>query len=161
MLPIQLFYVILAICCLYAAVRGGAPERVGSAIFVGAASLSTAALSAPSARFGAVEIGVFAVDTAMLLALFALALFAERLWPLWVTALQLIGAAGHAVKLVDAGVLREAYAFAMAFWSYPMLSLLVFGTWNHQRRLAKFGVDKSWSSSSDRLDRRRPGGPIG
>jgi hypothetical protein len=161
MLPVQVFYIILSACCLYAVIQGGAPERIGSLIFFTAAILTTAALSAPAARWGAVEIGAFAVDIAMLLALIALALSAERLWPLWVTALQLIGAAGHAVKLVDSEIIRQAYAFAMAFWSYPMLGLLVFGTWQHQRRLKRFGVDRSWSSSSDRWDRRRPVGPTG
>jgi hypothetical protein len=161
MLPVQIFYAILAFCCLYAAVQGGTPERIGAAIFLGAAILTTAALSAPSARWGTVEAGVFAVDVVMLGALIALALSAERLWPLWVTALQLIGTAGHAAKLASPEVIREAYAFVMAFWSYPMLSLLVFGTWNHQRRLAKFGVDKSWSSSSGRSATRPPTGPIG
>jgi hypothetical protein len=161
MLPVQVFYIILAACCLYAALRGGAPERIGALIFFGAAIFTTAALSTPTARWGEVEIGAFAVDLAMLAALFAVALRADRLWPLWVTALQLIGVAGHAVKLVDAQVIRQAYAFVMAFWSYPMLALLVFGTWNHQRRLAKFGADKSWSSSSGRSERRPPSGPIG
>lgn len=160
MLPVELFYIILAVCCLYAAIQGGAPERIGSIIFVCAATLTTAALSAPAARWGAVEIGALVVDVAMLLALFALALHAERLWPLWVTALQLIGAAAHAVKLVSPEVIREAYAFAMAFWGYPMLLVLVVGTWNHQRRLARFGVDKSWSSSSGRSVPRHPAGPI-
>jgi hypothetical protein len=160
MLPVEIFYAILALCCLYATVRGGTPERIGAAIFLGAAILTTAALSAPSARWGTVEAGVFAVDVVMLGALIALALFAERLWPLWVTALQLIGTAGHAAKLASPEVIREAYAFVMAFWSYPMLSLLVFGTWNHQRRLARFGVDKSWSSSSGRSGTPPPTGPI-
>ena len=41
-----------------------------------------------------------------------------------------------------------------------MLFLLVLGTWNHQRRLAKFGVDKSWSSSSGRSETPPPIGPI-
>jgi hypothetical protein len=160
MLPVELFYIILAACCLYASIHGGAPERVGALIFFSAAVLTTAALSAPAARWGAVENGAFAVDIAMLLALFALSLFAERLWPLWVTALQLIGVAGHAVKLVDQEVIREAYAFVMAFWSYPMLSLLVIGTWNHQKRLRRHGADKSWSSSSGRSGPPPPAGPI-
>ncbi|MFL6845355.1 MAG: hypothetical protein ACJ8ER_10800 [Allosphingosinicella sp.] len=56
-------------------------------------------------------------------------------------------------------MIRMAYAFVLAFWTYPMLLMIVLGTWNHQRRLAKFGVDKSWSSSSDHWDRRRPDGP--
>jgi hypothetical protein len=27
-----------------------------------------------------------------------------------------------------------------------MLALIVLGTWNHQRRLARFGADRAWSS---------------
>lgn len=160
MLPIELYYIILAVCCLYTAWQGGRPEKIGAAIFVTASILSTAALSGPSARFLSVEIGVFAVDIAMLFALFALALFAERLWPLWVTGLQLVGAAGHAVKIVDPEVIPRAYAFVMAFWSYPMLFLLVLGTWKHQQRLKRSGVDKSWSTSFGRSGRRPPDGPI-
>ncbi|HEX6375201.1 MAG TPA: hypothetical protein VFZ91_05730 [Allosphingosinicella sp.] len=40
-----------------------------------------------------------------------------------------------------------------------MLFLLVLGTWNHQKRLAKYGVDKSWSSFSGRSDPPPPTGP--
>lgn len=55
--------------------------------------------------------------------------------------------------------MRWGYAFALAVWSYPMLFLLVLGTWNHQRRLTRSGVDKSWSSFSGRSDRQRRAGP--
>ncbi|HYD35969.1 MAG TPA: hypothetical protein VEA60_00025, partial [Allosphingosinicella sp.] len=85
---------------------------------------------------------------------------AERFWPLWAIALHLIGTAGHVVKAMDPLVFPKAYAFVLAFWSYPMLALLVLGTWNHQKRLARNGVDKSWSTFSGRWDRRPPGGPI-
>lgn len=145
MLPVQIFYAILALCCSYAWIKGGAPERLGAAIFALATILSTAVISGPTGRFGSLEVGVLAVDSAMLLALLVLALRAERFWPLWVMGLHLIGTAGHAVKVVDPNVIPKAYAFILAFWSYPMLLLLVAGTWNHQRRLAKYGVDKSWS----------------
>lgn len=160
MLSVELFYIILFACCLYAVWRGGGPERAGAAIFASASILSTAALSGPSGRFVSVEVGVLAVDVAMLVALFALAFLAERLWPLWVTGLQLVGAAGHAVKLVEPEVIPSAYAFVMAFWSYPMLFLLVFGTWNHQQRLRHFGVDKSWSIFFGRSGQPQPPGPI-
>lgn len=159
MLPVQLFYAILAFCCFYAAIKGGAPERLGAGIFGFSSLLSTAAVSGPAARFGSVEFGVLAVDITMLLALVALAICAQRFWPLWVAALQAIGTAGHAVKLADPDLLRWGYAFALAFWSYPMLLLLVVGTWNHQRRLARHGADKSWSTSSLRWGRGRRTGP--
>jgi hypothetical protein len=145
--------------CGYAFWRGGPPERLGATIFVAAVVLTRVAISGAGTRYSSVEVGVFVVDLLTLAALLALALFSNRLWPLWVTALHIIGTTGHAVRLVDPTLIRWAYAFVLAFWSYPMLLLLVLGTWNHQRRKARFGADKSWSSSSDRWDRRPPGGP--
>ena len=62
-----------------------------------------------------------------LAAFLILALRAERYWPLWVAALQVIGTAGYFVKLADPDVIRRAYAFALAFWSYPMLLLIALG----------------------------------
>lgn len=159
MLPIELYYAFALACSLYVGIRGAAPERIAAAVILVGSAVSTAAMS--GFKYASVEIGVFLVDVAALIAFLVLSMRAERLWPLWVSALQIIGTAGHAVKLVDAEVLRTAYAIAMAVWSYPMWFLIVLGTWNHRRRLAKFGVDKSWSSSSGRSETRPPIGPIG
>jgi hypothetical protein len=154
------FLALLIGCCGYAFLRGGTPERAAALIFAASAILTLVALSSPAIRWNSVEYGAFLVDVATLAALVVLALRSNRLWPLWVTALQAIGTAGHAVKLADPEVIRWAYAFALAFWSYPMLLLLALGTWNHQRRLTRNGADKSWSTSSGRWDRRPPAGPI-
>ena len=156
-----LAFAILLIACCYLAWRyGGGPERIGVAILTIGSVLTLAVVSAPVSRFHSVEIGILLVDTVALLSFLALALFAERLWPLWVTSLHAVGTAGHAVKLVDPQVIGSAYQFALAFWSYPMLLLIALGTWNHQKRLARFGVDKSWSSFSGRSGHRPPAGPI-
>jgi hypothetical protein len=159
MLPYQIYCSILAVCWIYAVFKGGPPEKIGATVIGVGSLLSLAAMSNPAARFGAVEEGVFLVDLAAFVAFLVLALRAERYWPLCIAALQAIGTAGHAAKLLDPGVIRSAYAFALSFWTYPMLLLVVIGTWNHQKRLARNGVDKSWSSSSDRWDRRPPAGP--
>ena len=160
MLPAYAYYTILGLTCLYVLLKGGAPERVGASIIGVGSILTTVALSAPAARFGSVEIGVLLVDIGALGAFLVLSLRAERFWPLCVTALQVIGTAAHAVKLVDPNVIRWAYAIALTLWTYLMLLLLVLGTWNHQKRLARNGVDKSWSTFSGRWDRPPPGGPI-
>src|SRR5438128_172841 len=145
-------------CWLYAMLRGGAPERIGASVLLIGSALTFIAVSAPPIRYGRVEIGIFLVDAAALVAFIAIALRAERHWPLWVAGLQVVGTTAHAVKLVDPTIIRWAYAWVLAFWSYPMLLLIASGTWNHQRRLARFGADKSWSSSLDRWDRRPPDG---
>jgi hypothetical protein len=149
-------------CGFYAFWRGGPPERIGATILTAGSLLTFAALlSRTAAIYRSLEVGVFLVDVATLFGFLILALRAERLWPLCITALQIVGTAGHAVKLVDPQTLPYAYAFALRLWGYPMILLLAFGTWNHQKRLAKFGVDKSWSTFSARWDRRPPSGPIG
>jgi hypothetical protein len=159
MLPIELYYAFAVVCSAYVGLKGAAPERIGAAVILVGSAVSTAVMS--GLKYASVEIGVFLVDVAALIAFVVLAIRAERLWPLWVSALQIIGTAGHAVKLVDTEVIRTAYAIAMAVWSYPMWFLIVLGTWQHRRRLAKFGVDKSWSSSSGHSETRPPTGPIG
>jgi hypothetical protein len=154
------YFAILLGCCLYTVLRGSAPERIGAAILLLGSILTLVTLSSVATIYRSLEVGVFLVDVATLAAFVVLALRADRLWPLCITAFQLVGTAGHAVKLVDPQVLPYAYAFALRFWGYPMILMLIIGTWNHQRRLARNGVDRSWSTSSGRWDRRRPGGPI-
>ena len=161
MLPVAFYYTLLLLCCLYALLKGGAPEKIGTAILAVGSVLSLAARSSPATRFGSVETGIFLIDVACLLAFILLALRAQRYWPLWIAGLQLIGTAGHAVKLMDPEIMRRAYAIVLVFWSYPMLLILVLGTFRHQQRLAKFGVDRSWSSSWGRSGRTRGGGPTG
>jgi hypothetical protein len=158
-LNVQIFYAIFALCVGYALAKGGPPERTGAAIMVVAYLLSSILLSAPSGRFGSVELGIFYVDLAILIAFIVLALRAERYWPLWVAALQIIGVGGHLVKLVDLGTVRGAYAFLLAVWSYPQLLLLAIGTYRHQQRLARNSADPSWSTFSARSERAPPAGP--
>ena len=155
------YFSLVFVCWLYAMLRGGAPEQVGVTILGVGSILTVLVVSGPSSRFGSVEVGIFLVDVAALVAFLILALRAERFWPLWITALQAIGTAGHAVKLLDPAVMRWGYAFALAVWSYPMLLLLVLGTWNHRKRLIRFGADPSWSSFSGRSARRPRAGPTG
>ena len=150
MFPYHVFYSLLAVSCLYALLRGGAPERWGAIIYAVSALLTTAAVSPWHSRYLSIELGVLVVDLAMLAVLVLLALRAERFWPLWVSAFQIIGTAAHAIKAWDPALLRLGYAFAMSLWSYPMLLLLVAGTWCHRRRLKREGADPSWSSSCGR-----------
>ena len=159
MLQVVFYYSLLSAVWAYALVRGGAPERTAATIIGLGSVVTTLAVSGPANRFASVEVGIFLVDVACLAAFVALALRAERYWPLWIAGLQLIGTTGHAVKLMDPEILRRAYWFIQGFWSYPMLLLIVLGTWRHQQRLAKFGVDRSWSSFSVPWGRPQEPGP--
>jgi hypothetical protein len=154
-----IYDILLVACWAYAMLKGGAPERIGASILLAGSALTFVMVTGPARRFASMEIGILLVDVAALLAFLVLALRAERYWPLWITGLQLIGTAGHVVKLVEPDVIRWAYAFVLAFWAYPMMLLLAVGTWLHQRRLALHGADRSWSTSSARSAPTPPPGP--
>jgi hypothetical protein len=144
-LNIVVYQLLLLACWAYALLRGGAPEKVGTTILVIGSYLTMAAASVFHTRFRSLETGILIVDLFCVAAFLALALRAERFWPLWVAAFQIVGTAGHGARLVDPDIVGRTYAFMLAIWSYPMILLMLIGTWRHRRRLARFGVDKSWS----------------
>jgi len=144
---VAVYCALLLACWAYALRRGGAPEKIGATILAVASFLTAAAISGP-ATFSSVEMGALIVDLLCLVAFLLLALRAERFWPLWIAALQIVGTAGHGVKFVDPETMRFVYAFLLAIWAYPMLLLLTIGTFRHQQRLSRFGSDASWSPGS-------------
>jgi len=148
MVRIQLFQTLLILCCSYGLIRGGRPERF-AVIIVMVGFFLTIAVAAPvSERFSHVEVSIFLVDTAMLASFFYLALNAERFWTIWLCAMQSIQVLTHLPIMVIPELLPQAYGAVAAIWAYPMLIVLAVGTYRHQQRLRRFGVDKSWSDFS-------------
>jgi hypothetical protein len=123
-----LFYNALLIgACGYAWLRGRRDERITAATCVVATLASFALLT--ELRFSGVELGVLAVDLATLGVFVAVALQSERFWPLWVSGLQLTASITHLLKLLEPNLMPFAYAAAEAVWSYPILIILIAGTW--------------------------------
>lgn len=143
-LNMVVFNILLISCCAYALWRGGPPEKI-AVIVLTLACFLTFGVASDVGTFQSVETGIFVVDLLCLIGLLAVALWADRFWPLWVAALHLIGTAGHAAKFVDPNIVPRTYAFLLAVWAYPMIVLIIVGTWRHQQRMARFGTDRSWS----------------
>jgi hypothetical protein len=141
-----IFMPLFLACYGYAMWFGGAPERVGAAIFYLGVTFSYLSFHRGVQNFRTLEDGVFIVDIITLVALVILATRAERFWPLWLAAMQVLGTAGHLVKMWDPIQMRLAYAFIIAVWSYPMMAFLAAGTWRHRKRIALLGTDRPWSS---------------
>lgn len=143
-LNMVVYNMLLIGCCAFALWRGGPPEKIG-AIVLTVASFLTFGVASDSETFQSVEAGISVVDLLCLIAFLALALRADRFWPLWVAALQLMGTAGHAARFVDPDIVDRTYAFMLAVWAYPMILLMFVGTLRHRQRLTQFGSDRSWS----------------
>jgi hypothetical protein len=142
---IILFYAVQAAACWYALRRGGAPER-WTALFMMLAALASSALPAhPGERFRGVEWGQLGVDAVLTLVLFGLALRANRFWLLWAAALQILALAVHGVRAYDADILPIVYNRSIGKVAYPLILLLLVGTYRYQARAASGRRERDWS----------------
>ena len=130
----HLYWTLLALTCAYAWIRGGGDERFVAIVCL-IASVMTAFVLAPwGQRYSHIEAGEMLVDLAVLAAFVLVALRSDRFWPLWVAGLQLTSSLAHVMKGINLELLPQAYAAATKVWSYPILLILIVGTWRHQHR---------------------------
>ena len=132
MAPI-LFWPLLVLACGYALLRGGRHERTVAIVCI-LATLVSMNVHPAHGRYAQVDWGELTVDFAVLAAFVAVALQSDRFWPLWLSGFQLTSSFAHIFKAVDSDLIPHAYAAAVRFWSYPMLLVLLFGTWRAHRR---------------------------
>ena len=134
MLPRYIFWGILLSTFAYALWRGRSDERLAASVCVLATIATRFAISPLTERYTGVEVGLLIIDGAVLAAFVAIALRSKRFWPLWVAGLQLTSSLSHLMKVVEFDLLPRAYAAAAIFWSYPILLIIIAGTWRtHQR----------------------------
>lgn len=145
MIHIVLFNVLLVIACGYAFLIGGAPERLTAATFLVGAAATFVVPFQPRSSFYTLHGAILAIDLMMLVVLVAIALRADRYWPLYVSSLHLITIAVHGVKAYQPSLVPWMYAGASAKIAYPMLLLLIVGAIRHRNRLVRFGSDPDWS----------------
>lgn len=131
-----LYITLLTFTCTYALYRGGRYERIAALICI-AATIATVSVNSPlSHRYVRIEGGALAVDIAALVAFVVIALQSDRFWPLWVAGLQMTTSLSHFLKALDPTLIPQAYGAAVRFWSYPILVIIIVGTWRSQRRRA-------------------------
>jgi hypothetical protein len=154
------FLALLVACTLFALWAGGAPERIGAVIYAVSVAATFLIVPKPNQQTWLnLEVGAFIIDAVLFVAFIFLALRANRFWPLWVTALLGIGVLGHVAKLMVPDTFWRAYAFVLAFWSYPILALIALGAFLHRRRVKLHGADRSWVNSSDPSTPTPPAAP--
>lgn len=132
-----IFWAILLVTCGYALWRGKSDERVVASMCLFATIATRFAISPIQVRYASLESGLLIIDLLVLLVFIWIALRSDRFWPLWVAGLQLTNSISHLMKFADIDLMPRAYAAAAALWSYPILAILVIGTWRSQRRASE------------------------
>ncbi len=155
------YLILLLASCAAGLVVGGAPERIAALIMIGGTILSWVSVSVTNRGFVGPEAGLFAVDAAVLLALGAVAMKANRFWPIPMTAFMIPQVLGHVLRLADPTLLPWLYWLTSSLWGYPMLLSLLIGAIGHRLR-ARHSAEKPWSNFSSRSGRmKRASAPRG
>lgn len=145
MLTLWIPRIALIVTVLFAARRGGEPERLVAAVLFATFALDVANHS----WFGdpdwfAVNPGHVVIDTWAFVSLLWIALRANRGWPLWVGSGQVIVILGHVAKVWELDMVRWAYWVMTQVPFLFQLFFLVLGTLAHVARLRRVGRYDCW-----------------
>jgi hypothetical protein len=126
------FIFALLLCVAYASLFGGRTGRAGSMIFI-LATVFTAFGTSWNPTWATTSYAVFAVDSGCLLALAVLAVNSNRFWPIWAVGFQSVAVATHVATILTPDIVPKAYQAILAFWSIPILWVMVAGTRKDRR----------------------------
>lgn len=140
-----LVLLLFVVSTLVAYRRGGPPEQLAAAVIIGwiLADATYHLLFGPSG-FASVDPVHLVLDGGEMVAILWIALRANRMWPLWAAAAQLICVSGHVAALIEPGGMRRAYWAMTQLPQYIQLTALLLGAAAHARRERVIGPYRSW-----------------
>ncbi|WP_379922505.1 hypothetical protein [Erythrobacter sp. R86502] len=133
---------------------GGGPERWLIGIFL--TTMMLPMYVAWALDLGAVESGpyapaIFMLDVLAAVLYVAIALHANRNYPMWIAGFQVVSVVAHLVKALVAGVSPLAFAILVIGPSYGALVVLLIGFVRHRVRENRFGPYREWRLTSPNL----------
>ena len=143
---------LMTICLLcaagYALRCGEQPERSVATLLLTSSIVDFMyhALTGPP-QFETIDPVHVVIDTLVLVVLLAVALHANRGWPLWVCGAQIIMMLGHLGKLYEVRTVLRGYWVMTQVPFMIQLALLVNGTAAHSVRMRQVGPYHSWRLS--------------
>jgi len=139
---------------------GAAPERLCAAVIVGMQGADAAlhAIAGRGAFYHSVDVGHLAIDLLAALAFLHIAVNANRIYPLWLAAFQLISVLAHFARQASDTVAGLAYAYLGYGPFYLEIVVVLGGIALHARRVRRTGIYRSWrvSSNPSRALTRKP-----
>lgn len=139
---------------------GAAPERicVATLFTVTYGDPLYHALAGRGAIYGTVDVGHLVIDVGVAAIFVAVALRANRVYPLWLAAFQLVSVLSHFAREVTDSFPKLAYGLMSYGPFYIILMIMAGGLIFHARRSRHLGPYRSWrrSSSPSRGDARKP-----
>lgn len=162
MSPLLTINLVSAAILAAAALRWGAgPERTCAATFFAMTFGDAAyhALVGLGPVYGSVDIWHLTIDLGAAVAFIGIALRANRIYPLWLAAIQLISVISHFAREVIERLPKLAYGLMTYLPYYAILFVAAGGLLVHARRRKHHGPYRPWRSSSSPLSAAAPTSP--
>lgn len=137
---------------------GAGPERALAGLLVGMSIFDAAnhALFEVSSSFMTVDAGHVLIDLAALAASLAVAINANRMYPLWFAAFQLIAVFAHIARGLADETAGLAYQIMFIGPSYCQIIIMALAIRSHRRRVRQNGPYRSWRTFWDHSQARAP-----
>ena len=137
---------LLQLAASWFAIRwGGAPERIVGWLLLSAALISLA-IGVPANNFRSLSFVHFGIDAMLFAGLLAVALRANRFWPYWLCAFELLAIGVHGARAFDSTLVPIVYSRLIGEVAYPMCFVLVMGTYHYIRRTRRQGsAPRAWA----------------
>ena len=142
-------YALIALFTAYAFWRGAGPERIAGAIMSGMVIVDVLyhLIFPKGGIYDEVDLGHLFNDTWVLIAFALLAIRANRIYPIWMLAAQLIAMTSHLNREVSLEIAEIVYAIMIRVPSYIQLIAFGIGLVAHRRRVLRYGTYRSWRAS--------------
>ncbi|UKK85218.1 hypothetical protein L7H23_03645 [Sphingopyxis sp. BSN-002] len=129
---------------------GAAPERlcVAVIVFMNLGDRLYHAVIDRGTIYASVDLGHLFIDVTAAAVFIGVALSANRVYPLWLSAFQLVSVISHFAREVDAKLVKSAYGLMTYGPFYFILLILAGGIWMHARRVKRYGPYPPWRTSS-------------
>lgn len=136
-------FVLLAVACW---IWGAGPERVCGTILLAMpfAEVGYHLLFGPETRLSHTDVGHAVLEMVIAIPLLAVALTANRRYPLWLVSFQLVAVLSHMVRNLAPEAGGAAYLIMTVAPSYAMIVTLTLGLAAHRIRMHRHGSYRSW-----------------
>jgi hypothetical protein len=125
LIVLTLFWLLLILCCGFAALAGGKSGQVGSIMMI-AATIATWSVEL-SSSWAQTHIPVMVIDMMLLFGLYALALRSSAYWPIWATGFHMLTIVGHVATMIMPDFRLGIYWRFSSVWSVLVMMSMVIG----------------------------------
>lgn len=125
--------------------KGGLPERIGAGVLatIPLIQIGWYVLSPP--RYDAVDPISFVVDFVGIVGFGYLALNAQRAWPIWACAFQLLSFAGHFARAIELSGHPVVYSWMKSTPTLAAALCVLIGTLNYRKVARRSSTVASWT----------------